>query len=181
MGAARTAIVLIGLRRSGKSSLGLRLAQELRYDFIDLDTLVHRRTGRTPAAWMSARPIAVGEAAFRTLEAEALQALLDAGPRDGLVLAAGGGTPTWAPSAALLQQLGTVIHLELSADEAAQRAALDPNPEQRPLLAGGTAEEEARLLHAERTPLFRRLAATNLDASGPPDSVFSALLALFHH
>ncbi|MSR74250.1 MAG: shikimate kinase [Planctomycetes bacterium] len=174
MGAARTNIALIGLRRSGKTTLGRRLAAHLGADFADLDAVVEECTGRSPAEWIRSE----GEAAFREAELTALRAVCAVSVPRGLVLAAGGGTPTVLESAALLQSFGRVIHLELSADEAVRRALADSDASTRPLLVGRSSSEEARMLHAMRTRLYRACAELSIPADGAPDAVFSALSAL---
>src|SRR5215831_318416 len=86
-------IVLIGLRGSGKTTIGRALGAALALPFVDLDELTAKAMGaRTVGeAFRSG-----GQAAFRAAEARALrEALLK---RDQ-VLALGGGTPT-APGAA---------------------------------------------------------------------------------
>ena len=40
-------LVLIGLRGSGKSTVGKLLAQRLRWDFVDTDVLIQERAGKS--------------------------------------------------------------------------------------------------------------------------------------
>lgn len=153
-------LVLVGLRRSGKSSVGRVLAAELGRPFLDLDEEVARLAGRSPGVLLREE----GETAFRAWE---LRALSHVSPGEGLVLAAGGGTPLDPEAARLMTSLGRVVYLHVPLEELAARAAADPAPEQRPLLGGAaTPEEEVRRLYRDRDALFRRLAAEVVDASG---------------
>ena len=82
-------IVLVGLPGSGKSVVGKRLAAKHGATFIDLDEGIERRDGR-PIPTIFAED---GEAAFRTLER---QAVADLGPPDAdpgvrRIVATGGG------------------------------------------------------------------------------------------
>ncbi len=88
-------VLIMGLRASGKSTLGPVLAQRLRLVFVDLDDVTAALLqGDTVAeVWQKH-----GQAAFRVAETSALDGLLNA---DVKVIAMGGGTPT-APGAAEL-------------------------------------------------------------------------------
>ena len=57
-------VVLIGFMGCGKSTLGPRLAEKLRFRFVDTDNLVVRRAGRSIPAIFAAE----GEAGFRKLK-----------------------------------------------------------------------------------------------------------------
>ncbi len=80
-------IVLIGLRASGKSSVGRLLATRLGATFFDSDNEIERRSGRSPALWIEQQ----GEAQFREFEAQVVLELAEA-PAP-VVLALGGGAP----------------------------------------------------------------------------------------
>src|SRR5690349_2822005 len=85
-------VLLIGLRGSGKTTIGRTLAERLSLSFADLDDLTVKALGATTVseAWRTH-----GEAAFRRAEATALKIRITT---DSQVLALGGGTPT-APGA----------------------------------------------------------------------------------
>lgn len=176
MGAPRTSIVLIGLRRSGKTTLGRALAAATGRTFLDTDELLLQRTGRSAAEWLRS----AGEAALRAAEAELLSALVaergsDAGP---CVLATGGGTVLARNAAALLPRLGRVIWLDISVATAAARATASMDEHERPLLIGRSVAEESALLHAQRAPLYAALAAARIDANEHQVDVLHALSAL---
>ncbi len=163
MGASRTSIVLIGLRRSGKTSLGRALAAATGRAFLDTDELLCARTGRSAAEWL----LSEGEAALREQEGALLRALVAeiAQRTEPIVLATGGGSVLAPDAARLLAQLGRVIWLDISAATAVARAESADDAIERPLLAGRTVAEEAVLLHAQRSPIYEALARNRIDAS----------------
>ena len=81
-----TSLVLVGFMGVGKSTVGSTLAPRLGLPFVDLDDLIVQREGRSVADIIRQE----GEAAFRRLEAEALDTVLSGPP---VVLACGGGGP----------------------------------------------------------------------------------------
>lgn len=82
-------LILTGLRGVGKTTFGRGLARQQHCQFIDLDQVIERRV-RQPIAQFVARH---SWPAFRTVEHEALQAVLKMSAKPaGVVLATGGGT-----------------------------------------------------------------------------------------
>jgi shikimate kinase len=163
-------VVLIGLRRSGKTTVGRLLAEALGIPFIDLDELVAQRVGLTPREIL----VKQGEEAFRKAECEAVA---DAARCPGRVVAAGGGTPEREDSRVRLKECGSIIYLYVPLPELLRRLAEDPDPLSRPILAGKTPEEEAGILYARRDPLYRRIADHIVDGSGAPREVSRRCLA----
>ena len=174
--AAAPALLLIGLRGSGKSTLGRLLAAVLTSSFIDFDDRTRARTGH---ASVSAAFTAIGEAAFRAAETRALQeTLAQAGP--GTVIALGGGTPTAPGARAVLEDAraaGRVRIALLEAPPAVLGARLSVTPGDRPLLMGSNFAEEAALLAQRRMPLYRALADATIDTSRPTEVALADLLA----
>ncbi len=171
-------IVLCGLRGSGKTTLGRLLSIRLGRPFVDLDERVRTRLGQPDiaAAFRSA-----GEPAFRTAECAELQRVLtDAAAGAPCVLALGGGTPTHAPSRELLQaaaSAGTARIVLLEAAPAVLGARVSAAPLDRPLLAGASFAEEARILSERRLPLYRQLAAATVRTDQPAEQALDALVA----
>ncbi len=150
-------IALVGLRASGKTTLGRLLAERLRRAFVDLDdeiALLHAaHEGRVPALRAGEVLGAVGEERFRDLEERALEkALSRAQP---LVLATGGGVVERARNRLLLRTRAACVWLHVPVGELRRRLAADPTP--RPALLGEDAIEEVGALMARRTPLYLEL------------------------
>jgi shikimate kinase len=156
-------IVLIGLRASGKTTIGRLLAQRLDLPFVDLDdrALATFEQKSIRDVWIER-----GENAWRNAEAASLQELLQA---DGQIVALGGGTPMIAEVQSRLQacreaRLAHVVYLKCSVAELTRRLSSDPGD--RPsLTASGLTSEIASVL-AQREPTYLGLADIQYDTSG---------------
>jgi shikimate kinase len=161
----RAATVLIGLRGSGKTTLGRLLAARRKSDFIDLDDRTVAGSGH---ATVSAFFRAAGERAFRQAEARALARVLDeASP--GAVIALGGGTPTAPGARELLERAraaGRAWVVLLEAPAAVLGARLSAAPGDRPLLMGTDFAQEAALLGERRLPGYRAIADSVVTTAG---------------
>jgi shikimate kinase len=149
-------ILLIGLRGSGKSTLGALLARAADKGFIDLDAVTPAILGRASVADAFARD---GETAFREAEARAIE---DSLARPACVIALGGGAPT-APGAADMisrargDDRAIVIYLRAQPDALRRRLQEIDNAD-RPSLTGAGMLEEIDAVFARRDPLYRSLA-----------------------
>lgn len=170
-------ILLIGLRGSGKSTIGRRLSEMTGRAFVDLDDLALARSGWSSIAEIWRRE---GERAFRALEVAALRETLARG--DGAVVALGGGTPTAVGAEGLLRdarERGAAVIVYLRAAPSTLRARLAREggaDERRPSLTGGDPLEEIERVHGERDGLYRSLAdhvleVGAMDASGAAEAV----------
>ena len=117
---------LIGFMGSGKTSVGIALAQCVRLPFYDLDDLIEKETGKSVSQVFDEG----GEAAFRTIESRVLQNCAQL--PDG-VIACGGGTPCFNNNMEVINR-GNSIYLYLNPYELAKR--LLGEKEKRPLVAG---------------------------------------------
>ena len=163
-------VVLIGLRGSGKTTVGRRLAAALGWPFVDADEEVTRRTGRTVAAIFAAD----GEPAFRDLEAAVVR---DLAGRPGHVLAVGGGAVLRADTRAALAG-HAVVYLRADPDTLHRRTAADPaTAATRPSLTPLSGLDEARALHAVRDPIYRAACTHEVDASADPPAAVAAAVA----
>ena len=81
-------IVILGFMACGKTTVASELARQLECDFIDLDSFITQRCGRSPAEIIQQD----GEDSFRELETLALRDVLQ--QNDARVIALGGGTWT---------------------------------------------------------------------------------------
>lgn len=124
---------------AGKSTVGRLLAERLGRDFIDLDAQIEADAGISIAEIFATR----GEAAFRALEREAVEGLIDRGA--GVVAMGGGAVVDNAVRTKLLRQ-AALFTLSASIETLAERVGHGAD---RPLLAGG--DIRARLTEVLRT------------------------------
>lgn len=99
-------IFLVGFMGSGKSTLGKKLATHFQADFIDLDTEIEKKCGKSVNEIFDTE----GENFFREKEKEALRNLPD---KEILFVATGGGTPCFHDNMKWMKEHGVVIYLNL--------------------------------------------------------------------
>ncbi|MFQ5416278.1 MAG: shikimate kinase [Myxococcota bacterium] len=139
---------LVGMMGAGKSKVGRALAERLGLPFADTDADVVARSGRSIADLFSAE----GEAAFRALEREAIEARAG----EQAVVSLGGGAIAQPGTAALLRRTGTLVYLRATPATLLDRLG---DCSGRPLLAGLTPEERAEHLVEllrERSPYYEK-------------------------
>lgn len=110
-------ITLCGLPTSGKTTIGMMLATELNWNFIDSDSLIEKAYQKKNGKLLSYRQIARahGEAYFRALEEEQLATLTSSNIRQ-TVIALGGGSLGHGSYRSKLQRLGYMVYLKASID-----------------------------------------------------------------
>jgi len=146
-------LILIGFMGSGKSTIARKLAGRLKMKAIDMDASIARDAG------MSVKEIfeQEGEEGFRVREQAFLESMALCKP---CILSCGGGIVTRTKARGLLKQLGTVVYLEVSADEAISRIS---HPETRPLLHGSIPPSQ---LLEQRRPLYEEAADIIFSTNG---------------
>lgn len=125
-------IILVGLPGSGKSVVGKRLANRHVAQFVDLDERIERTDGRPIPTIFSED----GEAAFRTLERQAVADLGPPDPDPGVrrVIATGGGAVVDPRNRWGLYRGRVSVWLDSRPEVLAQR--LRRSPHVRPLITG---------------------------------------------
>ncbi len=160
--------VLIGLPGAGKSTAGARLAELLDVEFADSDELIVARAGRSVAEIFAED----GEAAFRLLEAAAIEQVL-AG-FDGVLALGGGAVTTVTVRQSLLDSGVPIVLLSAAEDELLRRVGPDSG---RPLLTGDPAVRLAELA-AARASLYGELAKITVPTAGYS---VDEVAAIVHH
>lgn len=117
-------IVLVGFMGAGKTTVGARLAEQLKRPFVDIDTLVEAREGLSIREIFSKR----GEDIFRTLEARTIADVIQ-GP--AAVIATGGGALMNGHNLRRLKSEGMLFYLRGKPATLFARVGGDPN---RPLM-----------------------------------------------
>ena len=162
----RNLICLTGFMGSGKSTVGLLLAEELGWPFKDLDREIEAAQGRTIREIFES----AGEPHFRTLEHAALDELVRCEPN---VIALGGGTIISKDNRDLIREAGgTTVWLDGSPESLLERCG---GVDHRPLL--GDEAGFLRLLE-ERRPEYRK-ADFKVETDGVrPEQVVEDILRL---
>lgn len=154
-------IFLIGMRGSGKSTVGRRLAADGRRPFCDMDRELVRRFGSSIREFVHAR----GWDAFRRSEKILLQELT---ARQGWVVATGGGAVLDEENIDGMRRSGRVVWLRAGPDTLLKRLQADETlrPQRPALVPGLGLAEEIRRTLAEREPLYRRAMEWAVDTDG---------------
>jgi len=164
-------VFLIGPRGSGKSTVARLLAGRLGWAWLDADSVLEERAGRSVRAVF----VGEGEAGFRQREADVLAELA---ALERHVIATGGGAVLRADNRERLRSAGVVVWLTADADTLWGRIAADAcTAERRPALGGGGREEVVEVLR-RREALYRDCAHHVIDTAGrSPEEVAAAVLA----
>jgi XRE family aerobic/anaerobic benzoate catabolism transcriptional regulator len=141
-------VALLGVRGSGKSTIGRRVAARLGVDFVELDRLVESEAGLSVAEIFATH----GEGYFHRLEVAAMRRFLARGA--SAVLATGGGIVENPQAWALLEASTITVWLRASPDAHWSRVVRQGDP--RPMAGRPAAKAELRRLLARREPLYRR-------------------------
>lgn len=149
MGLADKNIVLIGMRGSGKTTVGAILAGRLHRELIPMDALIVHELGMTIPEIVET----LGWPRFREVEAQVAKKVARL---KGTINATGGGVILNPENVRALRETGIVFWLDVSVDQTLGRIGEDPN---RPSLTGrGSRREDMRATFSEREPLYRAAA-----------------------
>jgi shikimate kinase len=152
-----TAIALVGLPGSGKSTIGRQLARRLTLSFFDSDLVIESRLGCSIREFFERE----GEDRFRDIEESTIDELtLD----PASVLSTGGGAVLRENNRLRLRQRCRVVYLRSSPEEVFRRLRHDRN---RPLLQVADPLQRLRDLFSARDALYRETAHFVIDTGRP--------------
>lgn len=134
---------MVGYAGSGKSTLAKRLSRRLQLKMIDTDKRVERLEGATIADIFYYQ----GEEYFREAERRALESVKSEGD---VIVATGGGLPTWSDNMAWMREHGVVVYLRRSAEQILSRLS-DYGREKRPMFRGKSDEELLEFMREQMT------------------------------
>ena len=135
---------------TGKSSVGLHIAREIKGDFIDLDKLIEEKENRAIAEIFKEK----GEPYFRGLEKKFLK---DVANKKDQIIACGGGIVIDPENIKLMKDNGTVICLTATADVILERTRKFNH---RPLLNVPDPQEAIQALLADRQKFYAQADVT---------------------
>lgn len=108
-------IILCGLPLSGKTTVGKRLAEKIKWPFIDTDVLIEQAYGEKTEHLFTCRKIYrnEGEQPFRELERQQIATLKDT---VSTVIAVGGGSLNEQENTKILRSIGQLVYLKVAVD-----------------------------------------------------------------
>lgn len=140
--------ILMGPPGSGKSSVGRSLAQKLKVDFLDTDSIIESEQAKS----ISEIFIEDGEPHFRKIERSVVLNLLSQG--SGILSLGGGSVLDQEAYSALVATLTPIIFLDVSLSSASPRVGFNRD---RPLLLGNPRAKWQELMNIRR-PIYEGLA-----------------------
>ena len=150
-------IALIGFMGVGKTAVGRVLAEELRKEFIELDSLIEQKVGKSiPEIFRQD-----GETAFRELEIEITK---EVSKGENLVIACGGGIVLNKINVNRLRGNAGMVYLTASPEVILRRIAAEAG--RRPLLEVADPVMTIRELLDFRKLFYERAADITVDTSG---------------
>jgi len=162
-------IVLIGMRGSGKTTVGKLLARKLDKQFIEMDELIVQRAGKSIPEIVSR----YGWEKFREVEEQITREVAEL---DNVVNATGGGVVTREKNIHQLKKKGKLVWLKANLDTLLRRIGDD---QYRPSLTGRSPREDLEAVLTERAPIYQRVADFIVDTEGKrPEEVAEAIIEL---
>jgi shikimate kinase len=139
-------IALCGFMGTGKSTVGRLVAESLRFAFLDTDTVIEARAGKSITDIFAQQ----GEPAFRELEAKIVKEMAQ---RSKTVISTGGGLVVNPANMASLKEHALVVCLWASPEAIWERVKTQTH---RPLLNDPEPLAKIRALLAERGPAYKQ-------------------------
>jgi XRE family aerobic/anaerobic benzoate catabolism transcriptional regulator len=166
----RMRIALIGLRGAGKSTLGAKLASEMKNRFVELDNEIEKDTGMSLGDIFSL----YGQSGFRAIERRTLERVLKENER--AVISVGGGVVSERETFDYLLSNCYTVWIKAQPEEHMSRVM--EQGDFRAMAGNDRAMEDLRRILEAREPLYRK-ADLCLDTSrAAADESFAKLRAL---
>lgn len=167
-------IFLVGYMGCGKTTVGKRLAKKLSLQFLDLDSYLEEKFGKTVSEQFSE----VGESAFRERERDAVREI----PQkfSDVLVSTGGGAPCFFDNMEVMRANGVTVYLKMNAASLASR--LKSARRERPLLANKTDEELEEYIKgmlSNREPYYEQakivVSALSIDVNGLVERIYRTI------
>ena len=160
-------IVMIGMPGSGKSTLGLALAEQIGYTFVDVDRVIEAETGKLLKEIIAEQ----GDDGFLKVEEE-----INASLQAERTVFVPGGSVIYGPKAMEhLKEIATIVYLKVPFEELEKR--LGNLQERGVVLKDGMT---LRDLYNERLPYYDRYAEVIMDETGKDfEQTVTALKEIF--
>lgn len=143
-------IILCGMPKSGKTTIGKKLARTLGFNFIDTDQMIVKAYGA------SCRDLFLhqGETVFREMESHQITSLKNI---QNTVISIGGGALCNPENAKHLQFLGKLVYLKVPSHILWSRNSVHGMP------AFLSSQDAFKKLEEKRLPIYERYATTHID------------------
>lgn len=146
-------IVLIGMPGVGKSTLGVVLAKQLGYDFVDTDLVIQHKYGKTLQELIEKR----GDEGFIELENRELSQI----DCEHTVIATGGSAVYGKEAMEHLAKIGTIVYLDAPEQELEDRLG---DLDERGVVRNG--KDTVREIFEERLYLYMQYAQITIQLTG---------------
>lgn len=153
-------IFLIGMPGSGKSTIGRHLAKKLNREFLDTDSIIIEKAGKSIPEIFKEN----GEEYFRKLETEVLK---EVSSKTGLVIATGGGIVTREENLYPLRSNGICVYIKRDINNLAKDG--------RPL---STDAEAVKKLYEQRKDLYKAFSQITVNNDGEISSTVDKIMEL---
>mgnify|MGYP006278510599 CR=1 FL=1 len=161
-------IILIGPPGSGKSSVGKELANLMKLQHVDTDSLIETKMGKR----ISDIFLEDGESKFREIEREVVLESLNL---ENAIISLGGGSVLDSEVAKRLRNESNVIYLEVSISNAAPRVGFNTD---RPLLVANPRKRWLKLMEARKS-IYEELGSKQISTDNrKPKEIAKQLMEL---
>lgn len=164
-------VFLVGFMGSGKSTIGKYIANDMKWEFIDMDNYFEKKHNCTIKEYFAK----YGEDQFRVAENEVVKELSTA---ENAVIATGGGAPCYYDNMNIMNSAGATIYINVEPEDLANR--LSKAKSKRPLLADKSDEELLDYIKSklgEREEHYRK-AKMVVDGEHMPFSAYKTLIEM---
>lgn len=164
----KTNIALIGMRGSGKTTVGRLLAERYQRTFVDLDDLIQQRESRSVADIVGRH----GWPYFRNIETKLVEEVTQ---KHDQIIATGGGVVTVSRNVDNLQSSCIVVLLHTTVNDSMVRIANDPD--RPPLTDEANLKTEMTDLEQKRKAAYQAAADIVIEAHGQsPDEIVDRII-----
>ena len=158
-------ISLIGMAGAGKSSVGVKLAKHLKFDFVDSDLIIEKKYGKSLRDILSQN----GNRKFKEIEEGALLSV----EFNQIVLATGGSAVFCDTAMEHIKENSIVIYLEVPYEDISARIS---NFSERGLLK--RSDQTIQEAYKEREGLYQNCADYIVQNEGEIDSCLNKIFSL---
>ncbi len=165
-------ILLCGFMGCGKSSVGKKVAHLSNYKFYDTDKYIEKKEGISISEIFNLK----GEPYFREQETLAVKELCQ---KDHVIIASGGGLVLKEENVQIIKNSGCkIVYMDVPLRALHERLK---RTEKRPLLQREDRTEFINTLHAQREPIYKKVADYVLPSGMPVVPLAKNLLKLIEN